>query len=76
MDEKGNIYYVFPDLQKTTTVSTRRKAKSVLPGFKLENKWAFSEAEPGQLIAAALLGAANLFGVFYLSNLLQPAAMV
>lgn len=76
VDDKGNIYYVFPNLQKTTTVSTRRKAKSVLPGFKLEKKWVFSEAEPGQLIAAALLGAANLFGVFYLSNLLQPAAMV
>lgn len=77
VDSKGNIFYRFPDLQKTARASGKqRRLKNQLPGFNLEKKWAFSEAEFGQLVGAAALGAVNLFGVFYLSGILRGENLV
>ena len=78
VDPNGNIFYRFPDLQKTAAQSPggQRRYRNQLPGFNLEKKWAFSEAEAGQLVGAAALGAANFFGVFYLSGILRAENLV
>ena len=76
VDATGNIFYCFPDFQRTTDRARQTRSRRLLPGFSLERKWSFSEAESGQILGAVLLGAANFIGVFYLNGLLRYDTMV
>lgn len=63
----GQIVYHFPELQTTAKES---EIQWVAPYLK-ERRWRFSEANSGQLMLAAGLGAVNLVGALMLGSLLS-----
>ncbi|KAK3276931.1 hypothetical protein CYMTET_15035 [Cymbomonas tetramitiformis] len=65
VDDNGNLLYYFPMLQKDAPSSTGIGDGSYLT----ELRWKFSRAPTRKLVLAALLGAANLAGVAFLTIL-------
>lgn len=63
----GQIVYHFPDLQITAKESQLHSVSAYLK----EERWRFSEANSGQLMLAAGLGAVNLVGGLILGSLLS-----
>ena len=64
---EGEIVYHFPDLQ---TTAREPNSQPVAPYLR-ERLWSFSEADSGQIILAAGLGAVNIVGALVLGYLLQ-----
>ncbi|NEP46322.1 MAG: hypothetical protein F6K35_46845 [Okeania sp. SIO2H7] len=64
---EGQIVYYFPELQTTAKEYQIQPVSSYLK----EQSWRFSEANSGQLILAAGLGAVNLVGALMLGSLLS-----
>ncbi|MEO0409653.1 MAG: hypothetical protein AAF289_20115 [Cyanobacteria bacterium P01_A01_bin.135] len=68
---EGNIIYHFPELQ----VTAARQRSQAIADYLEERPWRFSNASPGQLLAAGGLGVANIAGVLFLGNLLQQVVL-
>ena len=66
----GEIVYHFPDLQ---TTAREPNSQPVAPYLR-ERLWSFSEADSGQIILAAGLGAVNIVGALVLGYLLQDGS--
>ncbi|MBW4576953.1 MAG: hypothetical protein KME08_16895 [Aphanothece sp. CMT-3BRIN-NPC111] len=62
----GEIVYHFPDLQTTA----RERNSQPVPAYLRERSWRFSEADTGQIMLAAGLGAVNIVGALVLGSLL------
>eukprot|EP00271_Cylindrocystis_brebissonii_P013299 TRINITY_DN33030_c0_g1_i1.p1 TRINITY_DN33030_c0_g1~~TRINITY_DN33030_c0_g1_i1.p1 ORF type:complete len:654 (+),score=95.47 TRINITY_DN33030_c0_g1_i1:128-1963(+) len=76
VDEEGHILYRFPSLQRTATDWLGRRRVVMDGGVETTtthlaaNRWQFSQADQGQRVLAAGLGALNLVAVVTLSVLL------
>ena len=68
---QGQIVYHFPQLQ---TTATERNSEPVA-AYLREMLWRFSNANSGQIMLAAGLGAVNLVGALVLGNLLSNSAI-
>ncbi|MEG4291676.1 hypothetical protein Q5692_06720 [Microcoleus sp. C2C3] len=68
---QGQIVYHFPQLQ---TTATERNSEPVA-AYLREMLWRFSNANSGQIMLAAGLGALNLVGALVLGNLLSNSAI-
>ncbi|CAK9198693.1 unnamed protein product [Sphagnum troendelagicum] len=80
VDDKGNILYRFPSLQRTAVDWLgRRKATSSegLPNvYFSESQWNFSKASKVEQALVIGLGAFNLVGVIVLSGMLRDYSLV
>eukprot|EP00245_Coleochaete_scutata_P013752 TRINITY_DN569_c0_g1_i1.p1 TRINITY_DN569_c0_g1~~TRINITY_DN569_c0_g1_i1.p1 ORF type:complete len:569 (-),score=108.19 TRINITY_DN569_c0_g1_i1:162-1868(-) len=81
VDDKGNILYRFPSLQRTATDWRGRRRASLNDNreslqYLSEAKWTFSEAPAGQQALTILLGLVNLIGVVYLATVLKDVRVV
>eukprot|EP00249_Psilotum_nudum_P020580 c27768_g1_i1 orf=489-2204(-) len=77
VDQKGNILYRFPSLQRTASGWSRRRSDRVekIQSFK-EKHWTFSKAGKMELSLVIALGGVNLVGVILLSSLLRDFSIV
>ena len=76
VDDDGNIFYSFPALRTTAGGGAFSSDLQNTPRAFVMRNWKFSEAQPGQLMMAGLLGAANLVGVVLLGGVLSnPTTM-
>ncbi|KAK8466674.1 hypothetical protein PHAVU_008G154100 [Phaseolus vulgaris] len=83
VDEKGNILYRFPSLQRTASQKSKRKeyvgrrwADWVgIEKFFQEKKWQFSKTGTSERAMVFGLGGLNLFGVIILGTMLKDMAV-
>lgn len=83
VDDKGNILYRFPSLQKTASQKSKRKeyvgrrwADWVgFDKFFKEKKWQFSKTGASERAMVIGLGGLNLFGVIILGTMLKDMAV-
>eukprot|EP00262_Sarcandra_glabra_P004189 TRINITY_DN1516_c0_g3_i1.p1 TRINITY_DN1516_c0_g3~~TRINITY_DN1516_c0_g3_i1.p1 ORF type:complete len:515 (+),score=84.37 TRINITY_DN1516_c0_g3_i1:63-1607(+) len=81
VDDKGNILYRFPSLQRTASSQWGRRKEYVgkrwaewvggVENFFEEKKWLFSKTKNSEKAMVIGLGGLNLFGVIILSTMLK-----
>ncbi|CAJ1782629.1 unnamed protein product [Sphenostylis stenocarpa] len=83
VDEKGNILYRFPSLQRTASQKSKRKEYVGrrwtdwvgIEKFFQEKKWQFSKTGTSERAMVIGLGGLNLFGVIILGTMLKDMAV-
>lgn len=84
VDEKGNILYRFPSLQRTASGKSRRKEyvgrrwADMIGGvekFFKEKEWPFSKTTSSERAMVVGLGGLNLFGVIILGTMLKDMSV-